>query len=390
MWQLLDTRLADKALAIVKAQFDEDIKSEKPSLLAKWLPSANTSSKESRRLARIICAGLGLTEIEYRKTLSGLREKLDIVERKMTSGRWAEIDYESVPSNANMVYRKAFFLHDKDRRENYLNDLKSGVAKINAGVLFPPQIVQGYYSNFSEPDDSIEALWNALPDTVEGEDNAIVVADGSGSMSSCIGNSNVTALAVANSLAIYFAERASGVFKDRYITFSSRPKLVDLSKGKNLYEKLVIASSHCEVANTNIEAVFTLILDTAKKGRMKQDELPKSIIVISDMEFDECCENSRGIKANERLVESVGEKYSRAGYSLPRLVFWNVNSRTGTIPVKENKLGVALVSGFSAMIMKLALSSSKLDPYDLLVDALSNERYSAVEAALKEAGVVLA
>jgi hypothetical protein len=385
MWQLLDTKLADDVLKLVKTQIDEDIKSENPSLLAKWLPSSNTSSDESRRLAKTIIKSLGLTESAYRKTLSKLREKLDVIERKMTSKSWGEINYESVPSNANVIYRGAFLRNDEARRRDFLGELERGEAKINAGVLFPPQIAS-QYGSMKSLDPTVEELWKALPDTVGGEGNAIVVADGSGSMWSAVGNTNVSALIVANSLAIYIAERASGEFKDRYITFSERPQLVDLSKGSSLFEKLIIALMHCEVANTNIEAVFDLILDTAVKGKMSQNDLPKSVIIISDMEFDACARSNSGI-VNQRLFEAIGDSYAKAGYSLPRLVFWNVCSRTKTVPVIQNELGVTLVSGFSTNILKMVLSD-EIDPYKNLLAALNGERYAQVEAALKEAGVL--
>ena len=155
---------------------------------------------------------------------------------------------------------------------------------------------------------------------------------------------HVTALDVANALAIYFAERASGEFKDKYITFSKSPQLVDLGKVKTLRDKISIALKHNEIANTNVEAVFDLILNTAIKHNMKQEDVPQNILIISDMEFDEatCCAPS-----DERLFTTIGKKYANSGYKLPRLVFWNVNSRTRTIPVTQNENGVALVSGFS-------------------------------------------
>ncbi|MDR1640588.1 MAG: DUF2828 family protein [Clostridiales bacterium] len=385
MWQLLDTKLADDVLKLVKTQLDLDINGERPSLLAKWLPSSNTSSDESRRFAKIIIKSLGLTESAYRKTLSKLREKLDVVERKMTSKSWGEINYESVPSNANVVYRGAFLRNDETRRREFLGDLERGEAKINASVLFPPQIAHSY-ADSRQVDPTIEALWKALPDTVGGEGNAIVVADGSGSMTCTVGNTNVSALTIANSLAIYIAERASGEFKDRYITFSGRPQLVDLSKGNSLYEKLKIALTHSEIANTNVEAVFALILNTALNGKMSQNDLPKRVIIISDMEFDLCaCSNSGAV--GKRLFEEIGERYANAGYALPKLVFWNVCSRTGTIPVTQNELGVTLVSGFSTNILKMVLSD-ETDPYENLLAVLNGERYAPVEAALKEAGVL--
>ena len=198
----------------------------------------------------------------------------------------------------------------------------------------------------------------------------------------------MTALDVANALAIYFAEHSSGQFKDKYITFSNRPRLVDFSKAKNLREKLLIAKQHNEVANTNIEAVFDLILTTAISHQMKQEDMPQNILIISDMEFDTCatCGSQSDYwsrkRPDSRLFNVILQRYEAAGYKLPRLVFWNVNSRTGTIPVKENDLGVALVSGFSQNVASMVMSG-KLDPYECLMETLNSERYKPVEKALE-------
>ena len=237
-------------------------------------------------------------------------------------------------------------------------------------------------------DQTLEALWKSLPDTVNGCGNTIVVADGSGSMTTSVGG-KVSALDVANALAIYFAERSSGQFKDKYITFSERPQLVDLSHGKSLRDKIKIALSHDEVANTNIEAVFDLILNTAIKNHMSQDDIPQNILIISDMEFDGCAVSNsyrggygRNKGVDSRLFQVITQRYEDAGYKLPRLVFWNVNSRTGAIPVIENDLGVALVSGFSTNIVKMVMSG-QTDPYECLLETLNTERYAPIEEALK-------
>jgi len=174
----------------------------------------------------------------------------------------------------------------------------------------------------------------------------------------------------------YSAEKSTGQFKDLFITFSANPQLVDLSKGKTLKEKLQIAFAYDEVANTDIYKVFMLILQIAVSSRMKQDDMPKNIVIISDMEFDACAEN-----ANKRLFQQIAKDYSRYGSKLPRLVFWNVNSRTKTIPVRENDFGVALVSGFSISVAKMIMSL-ELDPYKCLLDILSDERYDMVRDAV--------
>jgi hypothetical protein len=391
LWCLLDDKEAANVIyQIVDNQLKSDwenMAAKKPiSILAKWMPSINASSAKTKEYGKKLCKAMKMTEREYRKALSKLRNYLDVVEVKMSDKNWSEIKYEAVPSRANLIYNSAFLRNDEARRREYLGQLEKGATKINASTLFPHDIVHKYMSygwgrSVKAKDATIEALWKALPDTVKGCGNTIVVADGSGSMTCTVDHkSGVTALTVANALAIYFAERSSGDFKDKYITFSSRPQLVDFSKCKNLHDKLQTALMHNEVADTNIEKVFDLILTTAINGHMHQEDLPQNILIISDMEFNGCARCNSG-RPNQTLFNSIAQKYARAGYKMPRMVFWNVNSRTGTIPVKENELGVALVSGFSVNVAKMVMSG-KTDPFECLLDTLNSERYAPVEEAL--------
>ena len=394
--------LENDMIEMIACQLSKDISDmaeNKPiSLLAKWMPSANTSSEVAKERARKIIQKLGITERMYRKMLSALRAYLKVVEVSMSKKEWESIDYSQVPSRANLIYNGAFLRNDEARRRLYLEKLQKGEAKINAGVLFPHDIVHKY--GYRGRDDSaLEEMWKALPDYVKGAGNTICVADGSGSMCVKVGGTSVSALEVANALAIYFAERSSGKFKDFYITFSERPQLVDLSKGASLREKLEIALRYSEVANTDIKAVFELILQSAIENEMSQEDMPASILILSDMEFDGCIgvwdgsyekgfwrdQIPRLVKPDEKFFEMIAGEYARYGYKLPRLVFWNIASRSGTIPVKENDLGVALVSGFSPAVMKMVLSN-KIDPFECLLEQLSCERYDAVERALAEIG----
>lgn len=399
LWCLLDNEESAKVVyQIVDKQLKEDwdnMSAGKPiSLTAKWMASINASSEKTKGYGKKLCKALHMSEREYRKALSKLRKYLDVVEVKMSNKDWSEIKYEAVPSRANLIYNNAFLRNDEARRREYLGKLEKGETKINASTLFPHDIVHkysdysGWHYSLKKNDATIEALWKALPDAVNGCGNTIVVADGSGSMTTDVDrSSSVTALEVANALAIYFAEHSSGQFKDKYITFSERPQIVDFSNATSLHDKLQIALAHDECANTNIEKVFDLILDTAIKNRMKQEDLPQNILIISDMEFDRCatCGDKNSAlalkKPSKKLFDMIAQKYANAGYSIPRLVFWNVNSRTGTIPVKKNELGVALVSGFSVNIAKMVLSN-KLDPYECLLETLNSERYAPIEAAL--------
>lgn len=289
---LLDTELADNVIKLFGDQLTEDMKNlklDKPiSLLAKWMPSCNASSIKTRKMGTYVALKLGVSERKYRKMLSALRKYLDVVEVKMAAGQWDQIDYSKVSSRANLIYNNAFLRHDEERRRKYLESLQKGETKINAGVLFPHDIVHKYCNsnywsiNIKNYDTALEEMWKALPNYVNGAGNTICVADGSGSMYTSVGGTNVMAIEVANALAIYFSERCSGQFKDNYITFSMRPQLVNFSNAKSLREKIEVALKHTECANTNIEAVFDLILQTAINKNMTQDELPQNILILSD------------------------------------------------------------------------------------------------------------
>jgi hypothetical protein len=209
-----------------------------------------------------------------------------------------------------------------------------------------------------------------LPNLVKEDTNTLVVADGSGSMTNKIGDSNVSALSVANALAIYFSEHNKGEFANKYITFSRNPQLVDLSNATTLRDKIQIALGHDEISNTNIEKVFDLILSTAINNNYSQSDIPNNIVIISDMEFDYMTTGD----TSKAMFDNFADKYAEHGYKLPRLVFWNVNSRTNTIPIQRNESGVALISGFSVNLVNMVLSN-ETDPYIALVKEITKERY---------------
>lgn len=382
--ELFDTPLEKETLSLIKEQWEEDIHlmgiGENISLLAKWLPSINASSKVQKEKAKKIIKFFGIKEKDYRKCLSMLREHIDVTERKMCANKWDKIKYENVPSRANLNYNNAFLRHDEERRREFLSQVEKGKKKINAGKLYPYDIVHKYMNTqygLRPEDTTLEQLWKALPS--KEITNTLVVADGSGSMTCTIGNTNVTALDVANSLAIYFAEHNKGQFKDKYITFSEHPQFVDFEGCTSLHDKIRKALAYDEVANTNIKAVFDLILETARQYNLSQDKMPANILIISDMEFDYATDGD----INEKLFKIIERQYDEAGYKLPRLVFWNVNSRTGTIPLKENELGIALVSGFSTNIAEMVMSN-ELDPYKVLLEKLGTERYKRIAKILAD------
>ena len=411
----LEDELWNNVVDVVVNQLEQDVKNMeagKPvSLLAKWLPSCNTSSRNTVAIARKLIASLGMSEKQYRKTLAKLRAYLKVIEVKMSAKQWNEIDYEAVPSKANLKYNAAFLRNDEARRREFLGKLEKGEAKINSSANFPCDIVNAYKNgngygwscnaSLKPIDQALEAMWKAQLDYTVGLDTSstIVVADGSGSMTSTVSGS-MTALDVANSLAVYFAEKLNGPYKNKYITFSETPKYVDFTKANTLREKLAIALQHNEVANTNIEAVFDLVLDTAVRNGLKQEDLPANILIVSDMAFDMGTSwrnagygYNRYVYADKysadknALFESIKQKWQNAGYKLPRLVYWNVASGAkSAIPLQTNELGVALLSGYSPAIAKMAFSA-KLDPYEVLVDALNVPRYQPVADAV--AGLVV-
>lgn len=396
---LFGTSLETYVIELIDNQLYNDIADMnvgKPiSLLAKWMPSINTSSSETVIKARKIIDYLRITEKQYRKSLSKLRAYLKVVEVKMSANNWHEIEYENVPSIANIKYKDAFLRHDLIRRTKYLDNLKNNKTRINSSVNFPCDIVHAYYNKHNlldNKDETLEALWKALPDYTRGlnTSSTIVVADGSGSMTSYVNRmtSSMSALDVSQSLAIYFAEKLNGIFKNKYISFSHHPEYVDLSKATSLIEKLNICYDHDECENTNVEAVFDLLLESAKRYNLKQEEIPANILIISDMEFDEgtnfgkFCQYTSNYNATRKVIfENIKCKWSDVGYRLPRLIFWNVCSRTKTIPLQYNDLGVTLVSGFSPAIAQM-IFSTKLDPYEVLIDSLNSPRYKIIENAV--------
>ena len=315
---------------------------------------------------------------QYRKTLSALRKYLNVVEVKMSAKQWNEINYNTVPSRANLIYNAAFLKNDEERRRAYLAALERGDknVKINANVLFPDDIVHkygsgGWYSRLKDYDATLEELWKALPTL--STDNTLVVRDGSGSMSG-------KPLDVSTALAIYMAERNTGEFHNQFITFSKVPKIIDLNGLNSLHDKLDKTYREDDCSNTDIEAVFKLILKTAVNHNMKQEDMPKNIVIVSDMHFDK-----HSFNCKDTLFGAIGKEYAAHGYVLPRLIFWNVNGNcsSNVIPVQQNEQGVVLMSGYSQNLIKMVMSN-KTDPYECLIEQLNSERYKVIEDLVKD------
>lgn len=401
---LLYTPVGTQVCKLMKEQLLADQKAMKEarpvSLLAKWLPSINTSSYDTRADARYLAQQFGMSEREYRKALSALRAYSNVVEVKMSANEWSAIDYEKVPAKATMKYDDAFLRHDFERRVDYFRGVISGDAKLNGKGIMPYEVVQrikgetGVFGRFALKDDLLaELMWEHM--TVQGFQNewgledCIVVADGSGSMYTNVsGSSSVQAIDVCHSLAVYFAQQLKGVFHNKAITFSAQPQFIDLDKGKTLKEKLEIMHWHNEVENTNIEAVFDMLLDMALSHEVPAQELPKQLLIISDMEFDRASvprwRDESWKPMSEALFETIRQRYEKAGYKVPRLIFWNVCGRSDTIPQVDNEEGICLLSGFSQNAMKIAADKEVRDPYESLLRLLDSPRYEPVEKALAE------
>lgn len=330
------------------------------SLLGKWMPSINTSSKETRAEARKWVKLLKVSEKEYRKVLSALRAYLDVVEVKTSTRQWDKINYSAVPSVANLKYNYAFMRHDRERREEYLASLKNGETKVNASVLYPHQIV-AKYEYLDTEDTLLEEAWKRLPTYSAGD--TLVVRDGSGSMTGL-------PLQVATALAIYTAQKNTGVWHNKFLTFSAFPELVDITGANSLLDALHICERYDDWSNTNIEATMKLILDAAVAAKA---ELPDSILIISDMQFD-----ATQYGNNKTNFEQIAKMYVEAGYVLPRMVFWNVSTYNhALVQLKSNADGLVEMSGFSVALLKQVLSN-KTDPYEVLCDTLDVPRYNKI------------
>lgn len=380
LYCLLDTPVEQDMWNLVRTQFEEDMKGmqEKSSisLMAKWLKNTNsknaTYAKQGMRTAR----ALKMSDKDYRKAMTALRAYLDIVEVNMSKGDFSAITYSAVSSRAMTRYRKAFAKKDVAGFQAYLDSLSKGETKVNASTLYPYDIMESYglkenyswrsrdsYLTCGEFDTVLEEQWKALPNYVEGENNVLVMADTSGSMSG-------RPLASAVGLAIYFAERNKGAFKDVFMTFSDDPKFVTL-KGNTLKDR--IGSVEAIVADTNIEKAFRRILDVSKQNNVPAEDMPKALVIISDMEF-----NRATMGNHQTYYDHMAQMYAEAGYTLPTIIFWNVASRQDTFHVACDKKGVQLASGQSASTFKSIMANIGKTPYQAVVDTLNTEMYAMI------------
>ena len=367
---LLDTKYESDMIVLIKEQLNKDLKSKDDiSLLGKWLPSINASNNETVNNGKRIAKLLNMKYVDYRKTLSLLRKRINILENYLRTKSYT-FDYSKQPSKAMYKYKKAFIRNDEDRYTKFLESVNKGEKILHTGTLYPYDIVEEIYNKGHIMTDlereSINTTWNSLEDFTNNE-NALVVMDGSGSMLS----GKPMAISIAMSLAIYFAERNKGVFYNHFITFSENPRLVEI-KGNDIINKVQYCKRYNEVANTNIQKVFELILNTAVKNNVPQNELPNTIYVVSDMEWDWCSSD-----ASLTNFEYAKKIFEEQGYKLPTLVFWNVQSRNQQQPVTKDETGTLLVSGCSQRIFSMVITNN-LNPYAFMLETLNNERYNCI------------
>lgn len=372
LYALVGTPCEDTVWALIRHQWGMDVASDKPSIMAKWLASVTTSSNVTRGFGRATAKALDLTERNYRKTLSALRAKIGVIEQKMSSGDWEDINYEHVPSQANMLYKTAFYKHEPTRRQAYLDALTKGEVKVNASTQFPYELIHRLVSYGSEADNAlVEAMWKAQPDYFNGiEENSLVVADVSDSMSGL-------PLEVCLSLAIYTAERNKGPWHNKFITFSANPTMQSL-QGKTLQERVVNLNKAQWDMNTNIEKVFEVILQTAFTNTVTPKDMVKRIYIVSDMEFD--CATRGNVSKGRTLFNQIAKRYANWGYELPELVFWNVAARNVQFPTSMDDRGFLNVSGCSPSIFKSVVGKKFLSAYDLMEEVLNSDRYASITA----------
>ena len=393
LFVFIGTPLEKDALNIVKHQLALDVQCKTPSLLGKWMPSENTSSVKTRQKAAAVRRYLGMTSREYRKVLSELRKRINVLERLMSEGRWDEIEFDKIPSKAGLKYKNAFARHDIERAKanpevkTYKEFAEDKNTKVNAGVLYPYDVVDkaikvmgcsrwGYRDNTAPMSDTdrlmVNKYWENLEDYFKDRQfNGMAVVDTSASMRGTTADAPIN---VAISLGMYCAEHAKGPFAGHYISFSSRPQLIKV-EGVDFCDKVarVWRTNLCE--NTNIKATFDMLLRTAQANHCTQEDLPAVLLIMSDMEFDygSECRNRNQIYT---LMETIRDEWARAGYRLPHLVYWNIQARQNNIPEGLGSGTVSFVSGCSPAILEQILTGKT--GVALMLDKLDSPRYEAV------------
>lgn len=376
LYSLIGTPMEGEMWAAMKRQFEEDRQNLQAgnviSLLAKWIKTADASSEKTRKLGILTARRLGYSVYEFKRLVRAMRKRIGIVEALMSAGRWDEIRYSAVPSRAMMIYRNAFMKHDADRFGEFIRKAAGGEETIHSATLFPYDIVEKVMEmdwrriQITE-DEILEAQWRQLSDYVEAGINALVIADTSGSMRG-------RPMATSVGLAVYFAERNSGPYHNMFMSFSGTSR-IQVLKGETLAQKIRSIDMNDWAGNTNLQAAFQHVLEIAVQNHVVQEDMPKSLIVISDMEID-CCGDK-----NWTFYEKMSQKFRKYGYQIPNVIFWNVASRHDVFHADRSRTGVQLVSGQSAAVFRQVMQCVGLNPVEAMEKIIRSERYAAIAVA---------
>ena len=380
---LMDTACERDMLRYISKTLESDLnaleKGEGVSLLGKWLPSVNASNKDSVKNAKKIARYLGLSDAEYRKTVVKLRHRIRIIENDLRNKDYS-FDYSKLTSKALFKYRLAFMRNDLERYTDFLKSTEKGISRMHGDTLMPYELVDPvlipdrsggtFMRSLNETEElSLNTSWASIPDY--GDNSSILaVVDTSGSM---YWGDHPYPASVALSLGIYFAERNKGLFHDHFMMFSETPKLIEI-KGDKFSDKLRYIASFNEIGNTNLEAVFELLLSAAADHGITPEEMPSALYIISDMEFDRCVFNS-----DSTVYENAKRRFEEKGYAIPRVVFWNVASRNRQQPVTRHDQNTVLVSGCSPRLFSL-LAGEEPDPYSFMISIINDPRYETISA----------
>jgi hypothetical protein len=369
------------------------------SLCAKWLPTENHALDKKTGFVKLFTSINHISRTDYRKKyLAPLRKYIDIVERQICNGEWSTIDYNSVPSCAMHKLKAAFQKHDSDRFDKWMDGLVSGSSKVNATLLYPHQIIYELCKNVATMDAVLEAQFAELIKKYQADglfEHTLIVCDVSASMMTGKGcNSPIN---VCTGLGLLAAALTKAPWQGKVITFSKNPKYVDLNKSESLRMKYQTLRASEWGMNTDIQKVFDLILNTAIANGISSGDMPKRIIIISDMQFDTACSNNtffqKGYKkmssfaANASSVrddgnyQAIRSKYTKFGYTLPMIVFWNVNGAYGDFPITSTDKGI-MISGFSPSVLKYIFNNMMNTSLDILNEVLYDKRYNPVRQIL--------
>lgn len=328
-------------------------------LFAKWCPRKGPIAIALRNAWK-------MTPKSYRKFIVNAS---NTVEQKMCAQQWNTIEFDKLPSLAGLRYQTALIRHCADKYEAFKNKLVNGEVSINAGTLFPHDIVSNIENDVGDAT-VLNEQWKALPNYLgDKTGNVLVMSDVSGSMHTSI-SGKVTCMDVSIALGMYTSERLTGAFKDLVLTFSSNPRFVKL-RGNTLEERIATFDYTNWTMTTDLQAAFKLVLDTGLTHNVSAKDMPSTIIVVSDMEFDSCC--------NTTNFGAIKTQYENAGYVIPQIVFWNVNGRAGNNPVKFDANGTCMISGYSPSVLNTVLSGEEFDPMKIMFDTIGKERYAVAD-----------